>query len=249
MKIGLIGAGNISRIIANGAGDYEISCVYDLNKNSADEFSERFDCKTLAPDEFPKLDLIVEAASQEAVVEHVPGLLARGQDVMVMSVGAFADEELLKRVRKILSAKEAKLILPSGAIGGLDLVRSAKEGKIDSVRLTTTKPPGGLDGDYQKKTVVFEGSAKEACKKFPKNVNVSATLSLAGIGFDRTEVIIVADPKTARNTHEIEITGDFGRFYARFENLASPDNPKTSYVAAMSAVATIKNRESAIVIG
>ena len=134
-------------------------------------------------------------------------------------------------------------------------------GRVDSVTLTTTKPPLGFTGApgvEQKRidlrqirvpTELFSGPAREACRLFPANVNVAATLSLAGIGPDRTMVRIIADPGVSRNIHEVEVRGEFGVLRMRAENVPSPDNPKTSYLAILSAVATLRNLASQVQFG
>jgi len=249
MKIGLIGAGNIARIIADNADEYEISCVFDVREEVAKEFAEKYKCKFLKPEDFPKVDLVVEAASQAAVKEYCEKMLNQGQNMMVMSVGAFVDLYLFETLKKLAKSKKVRLIIPSGAVAGLDGIKSASVVGIDEVRLTTTKPPRGLGLDVAQKTVVFDGPASEAVKNFPKNVNVAATLSLIGIGFENTRVRIVADPEVHRNQHEIYAKGEFGEVRALVQNVPSPQNPKTSYLAALSAVSAIKRFSENIVIG
>lgn len=249
MKIGLIGAGNIARIIADNAKDYELVCVYDVDEKAANEFASKYSCDFLKPEEFPELDLVVEAASQEAVREYAEKIVSMGHNLMVMSVGAFVDLELFERLRKLAKSKKVRIILPSGAVAGLDGIKSASVGKIEEVTLTSTKPPKGLNLDVDKKTIVFEGPAAEAVKKYPKNVNVAATLSLVGIGFDKTQVRIVADPEISRNQHEIHVRGEFGEMRATVQNVPSPQNPKTSYLAALAAVSAIRRFDEKVVIG
>lgn len=249
MDIGIIGTGNIARIIAENASGYKIACAYDIIGDNGREFCKRYRCKFLKPEEFPKLDLVVEAASQEAVRQYAESFLRKGQNLMVMSVGALVDGKLFESLRKTAEKTGAGLILPSGAIAGLDGLRSANIGRIDEVTLTTTKPPAGLGVDVKSRTVLFEGPAKEAVKRFPKNVNVAATLSLAGIGFDKTRVKIVADPAVRDNRHEIFVKGEFGEMRVQVDNVPSPQNPKTSYLAAMSAIAAIKRFKESVAIG
>ena len=177
---------------------------------------------------------------------------------MMMSVGALvmnpALMDLAKEHGRVIHAS-------SGAIAGLDGVKSAAQGKLRSVTITTRKPPNGfrgveeverqgidldkLDGPH----VLFEGPAREAIKKFPASVNVSSALSLAGLGADRTTVRVVVDPEAQQNVHEIQVEGDFGRLTTRTENVPSPDNPKTSYLAALSALATLKRIADPVRIG
>lgn len=249
MEIGLVGTGNIAGVIAEKASDYRVVCAYDAREETGREFCRKHKCGFLKPDEFPKLDLVVEAASQEAVGQYAEAFLGKGQSLMVMSVGALVDQGLFNRLRKAAEMSGARLILPPGAIAGLDGLRSAGVGRIDEVMLTTTKPPAGLGVDVNARTVLFDGPAKEAVKKFPKNVNVAATLSLAGIGFDKTKVRVVADPAVKNNRHEVHVKGEFGEMRAQVDNVPSPQNPKTSYLAAMSAIAAIKRFKESVVIG
>jgi aspartate dehydrogenase len=156
---------------------------------------------------------------------------------------------------------DCKIFVPSGAIAGIDGLKSAKSASIDRVEISTTKNPKGLDGapfimanniniySFQKKTMIFEGNAKEAVKAFPANVNVAASLSLAGIGSEKTRVKIFVDPNASRNIHEITVEGDFGAFTCRIENVPSPENPKTSFLAALSAIATLKKITEPLQIG
>jgi len=249
MKIGLIGAGNIARIIADNAKDYEIVCVYDVDEKAANEFSSKYNCDFLKPEEFPELDLVVEAASQEAVKEYSEKIVSMGHNLMVMSVGAFVDLELFESLRSLAKSKKVRIILPSGAVAGLDGIKSANVGEIEEVTLTSTKPPKGLNLDVDTKTIVFEGPATEAVKKYPKNVNVAATISLVGLGFDKTQVRIVADPSVDKNQHEIFVKGEFGDMRCTVRNVPSPDNPKTSYLAALAAISAIRRFNNSIIIG
>jgi aspartate dehydrogenase len=205
-----------------------------------------------APPEFGVLpqmvaavDLVVEAAGISAVRELLPAVIENGKDLVVLSVGGLIDME-----NWIDPAAEAgtRIFCPSGAIAGLDAVKSAAVGRIDSATIMTRKPPGGLRGapylsergidldDLSEPRVVFDGTAREACRAFPANINVAAALSLAGIGVDRTRVQIVADPHARRNSHRIEVIGDAGSITTITENFPS-DNPKTSRLAALSAIA------------
>jgi aspartate dehydrogenase len=175
-----------------------------------------------------------------------------------MSVGGLlGNERLLKKA----AARGIKVYLPSGALCGIDGLKSASVGKIDSVTLVTRKPPRGLEGapylkergvdlkSISEETVLFDGSAEEAVRGFPQNVNVSAVLSLAGIGAKRTRVRIVASPGSSRNIHEVEITGEAGRITARTENVPSAANPRTSALAVFSAIATLEGITGGVKIG
>ncbi len=249
LRLGLIGAGNIACVIADNADVYEIVCVHDIVEERARDFANKYGCSVTEVHNFPKLDLVVEAASQEAVRQYAEDILRRKQSLMVMSVGAFVDIKLFGRLKRLAAENGVRLVLPSGAIAGLDGIKSAGVGEIQEVVLTTTKPPKGLGLEVNECTIVFEGPSSEAVRKFPKNVNIAATLSLAGIGFERTRVRIIADPGATSNQHEIYVRGEFGELSAKVKNVPSPQNPRTSYLAAMSAVSAIRRFRDPVVIG
>ena len=203
-------------------------------------------------------DLVIEAASGTTAAEVLKQALVYETDAMIMSVGGILlNPGLLKKIEK----KKLKLYVPSGAIAGLDALKAAKTGRIASVKITTRKPIAGLMGaPYLKannidlkriktEKVIFRGSAVEAVAVFPKNINVAAILSLAGIGPKKTRVEIVASRKIKRNTHTIEIKGDFGTMISCTENLPSRVNPKTSMLAMLSAIGTLDGIISNIKIG
>lgn len=165
-----------------------------------------------------------------------------------MSVGALADGELLA----LLQSSKGRIYIPTGAIAGIDAIRAVRH-LLDAVTLTTTKAPKALAGApffetsgikldaIEDRTVIYEGSAADAVRKFPANVNVAAVLSLAGIGFEKTRVRIVADPAFTTNQHEITATGSFGTFQFTVNNVPSPGNPKTSYLAVLSAIECLRS--------
>jgi aspartate dehydrogenase len=266
MKIALIGCGSIGTIIAQAITenriDVELKYVYDIDTKKALEFAKKFHTEYKDFDEILKedLDLILEAASQDAVRTLIPKALKAKKNVMIMSTGALVDEKLLEGIKEIADKNNLKVYLPSGAIVGLDGIKSASN-EIDSVTLKTTKPPKSLEGapffekyhvslnEIKRQTIVYEGPAEEAVKLFPSNVNVAASLSLAGIGPKRTKVQIIVDPNIKSNIHEIIAEGKFGVLKTRTENIPSPSNPKTSYLAALSAIATLKKITESIQIG
>ncbi|MBN2517228.1 MAG: aspartate dehydrogenase [Candidatus Altiarchaeota archaeon] len=262
LRVGLIGAGNIARVIAsNVSDDITIVCVYDQLTEKAEAFAKRYKCRFLKVDEFPKLDLVVEAASQDAVAEYGERTLEKGSNFMVMSVGAFSDESLFQRLKNKAEEKGLRILIPSGALVGLDGLKAAKRAGLDEVELITTKNPKSFeDSDYLReggirvseiraKTLLFEGEAKEAIRHFPKNINVAATLSLIGLGFKKTKVRIYADPGVAQNIHEVIARGKFGELHTKTMNIPSPDNPKTSYLAALSALTVIEDFASSVRVG
>jgi len=271
-KIAIIGCGAIGSVLARAidsgeAGDAELSMVYDLQLKRAKGLAKglksepRIARSVAEVCEDKHVDLVIEAASQVAVEQYSVNVLKSGKDLMVMSVGAFSDEGLFEEVRKAAKEGGCRLYIPSGAILGVDGIRAAIRPGIDEVLLTTRKPPANLAkvkyvrekkfdlSDLRVPLVVFEGSAREAVKAFPKSVNVAATLSLAGLGLDKTKVRVVADPSVDRNVHVIRVRGKAGEFVTEAHNVPSPDNPKTSYLAALSALRTLRNLTEAVVIG
>jgi len=258
LNIGIIGCGAITEAIVRGLAGVDrvkIRGLYDRHPPKVAYISGILKDSPGAFDfggMVKVCDLIIEAASQAAVCEFVLPALEAGKNVMIMSVGALADDELLGEIKRISEEKHCKVYIPSGAIAGIDGLRAGAESKIEKVRITTRKPPHtlGVEGDEAlKERILFEGSAREAVKRFPANINVSLTLSLAGIGPDLTRVVIIQDPAIDRNIHEVEVEGAFGRMKMRFENLPSPSNPKTSFLAALSAIAAIKRISNSLEVG
>ncbi len=246
MRIGIIGFGSIGSFLADNLKK-EVAWVVDADPASQQRARKAgFLALSFAPQGCGGVDLVVEAASQQAV----PLLLSCLPfcDVMVMSVGAFADETLLRKMKAAAERYGRKIYLPSGAIGGMDAI-SAVAGTAKSVLLETTKPPASLGRKDCKRTVIFEGSAREACRRYPKNVNVSATLSIAGVGFGRTRVRIITDPEVKRNTHRITVESAAGKMAFEFENVPSKENPKTSALAALSALSRIRKIKETLQIG
>ncbi|MDI6826268.1 MAG: aspartate dehydrogenase [Candidatus Aenigmarchaeota archaeon] len=267
MKIALIGCGNIGTIIAKAIEekkvDAKLECVYDIIEERGKEFAKKFVSTYKKFDDILKedLDLIIEAASQEAVRTLIPRALKAKKNVMIMSAGALVDEKLFHEIKELTDKNRLKVYIPSGAIAGLDGIKSANIIEIENVMLKTRKPPKSLEGapffekyhvnlnDIKNPTIIYEGPAKEAVRLFPQNVNIAASLSLAGIGPEKTKVQIIADPNIKSNIHEIIAEGKFGVLKTRVENIPSPDNPKTSYLAALSAIATLKKITEPIQIG
>ncbi|NOZ76327.1 MAG: aspartate dehydrogenase [Euryarchaeota archaeon] len=270
LKMALIGCGSIGRIIAGAVCQGEVRAslvmVLDRDKEAAGKVCELLEGRPAIAGGVEEIlasdaDMVVEAASVEAAKEVAVPVLESGKDLMLLSVGALADGAFYRRVLEAARDSGRKVYIPSGAIGGLDALKSAMVAQVEEVTLTTTKNPRGLAGApyleeqgidagaITEKRVVFEGSAAEAIKGFPANTNVAVALGVAGIGVERTRVRVVADPGATRNVHEIHVRGDFGQFTFRVENLPSPHNPKTSYLAGLSAVATLKRLTSPFQVG
>jgi aspartate dehydrogenase len=267
LKIGLVGCGaigaEIAKAIDTGVIDADLVAVCDHNPATATALIDSLRNKPVKAglaDLVDRSDVVVEAASQKAVPAVARAALAKGKRLMIMSVGALADPALLQEVKSLARVHGSQVYIPSGAISGLDALKSASMGTIRKVTLTTTKNPSGLKGApyiLEKKidlgaltgpTEIFEGSAAEAVKAFPANVNVAATLYLAA-GESDVRVKIIADPNIHVNRHEITVEGDFGRISTRVENVPSPRNPRTSYLAALSAIATLKSIVDPVKIG
>ncbi len=256
MKFGIVGCGNIGADICIGIKKEtipaELVALTDINPAQAKilERSFQFDEITCDLEEnAAKVDFLVECADASAVPSVVEAAIANHVDCLILSVGGLMeDPELFKRAQE----SGVQIRVPSGAMCGLDGIRSAMEAGLHSVTLTTRKPPAGLAGapyleeqgfdleNLAEPLVVFEGSAKDAVKAFPKNVNVAAALSFAGIGPEETMVRIIADPDATLNIHEVVVEGAFGRLKTVTENLPSPRNPKSSYLASLSGVAELR---------
>lgn len=198
------------------------------------------------------LDLAIDCAGHGGLKEHAPALLAGGVDLITVSNGALADAGLAVALEDAAKSGGARLELLSGAVGGIDALAAAKIGGLSQVTYVGRKPPKGWMGtpaeenldldNLTEPAVHFEGSAREAALRYPKNANVAATIALAGIGLEETRVRLIADPTSDANCHEIEAEGTFGRFSFRIEGKALPDNPKSSALTAMSVVRAVLNR-------
>jgi len=267
VRIGIIGCGTIgSRIAAHIddklKGRAKLIALSDADVKKAKDLSRELKAgpKVLSiPRLIKSSDLIIEAASAKISGNIARRAVNAGKDVMVMSTGGLL--KAYKAIFGLAEKKKARIYLPSGAICGLDGIKGAKLSEIKKVALTTRKPPEGFRGapyvvkhnidlgGIKKDTVLFEGDAFKAMEGFPANINVAATLSLCGIGPKKTRVRIIASPSIKRNIHEIEVEGSFGKIVARTENVPSPGNPKTSYMAVLSAMATLDGILEKVKIG
>ena len=258
MNIGIIGGGSIASFLLKEINHNQVPGLYVQSIYIRDE--EKYSALTknygielysdlsqfLASD----IDIVVEAANVQAVHELVPAVLKK-KDVILISIGALSEEVLYQKIYAVAEKYKRIVYLPSGAIGGLDLLQSAHAlGGVHEVSLTTRKPARSLlDEEVDKEVVIFDGTADEAIKKFPKNINVSIILSLAGIGIQKTRVKIIADPVIENNSHMINISGTFGTASFSIKNAPMATNPKTSYAAALSVLSTLKRCTSNIKLG
>jgi len=262
MKIGVIGCGAIGsvlcRFIDKELEDSELVAVCDIDKGRAEKVVESLGSKARVTDIdnlIKESELVVEAVSPSIVKSLLEKCIEHKKHLMVMSVGG-----IIQNIG-LLDKLTARLFIPSGAICGIDGVKAANVEEISSATITSTKSPKSLEGApyivennidlgaIKEKKIIFEGNALEAIKGFPKNVNVSAVLSLAGIGAEKTKVKVVVDPSIKRNMHEIEVIGSFGKLYTKTENVLSHLNPKTSHMAVLSACATLKRLVGHVKIG
>jgi len=203
-------------------------------------------------------ELVAEVAGQTAVAEHGDKVLRSGIDLLVISVGALAAPALLARLKSAAQDGNSRILLPAGAIGGIDAIAAMRVAGLTSVRYRSRKPPAAWRGspaervvDLDKltqRTVLYKGPAGEAALLYPQNANVAAAVALAGLGFDATDVELVADPNAPGNVHEIEAEGAAGRFAIQLQGNPSRSNPKTSALAAMSVARALLNERATIVI-
>jgi len=269
LRIGIVGCGAIGSslakvIVKDFSRQALLGGLYDLDRDKTKKLSlsllgtNRLSRKSLK-ELLKNSELIIESASAKDSWDIAKLALANGKDIMIMSVGGVLGR--LKPLTVLAKQQKAKIYIPSGAISGLDALKAAAIAKINKVLLTTTKHPLSFKGvkyveekkinlaGIKKDRVLFSGRARDAVKYFPQNINVAAVLSLAGIGENKTLVKIIASPRAARNMHEIRITSDAGDIFTRTENIVHPDNPKTSYLAVLSAVAVLKQILQPVKIG
>jgi aspartate dehydrogenase len=249
MKLGLIGKGAIARYVgpALEAQGHEIAAVL----LRPERVSPGATLEVGNVDDLPRdIDIMIDCAGHVALASYGPQILARGMDMVTVSLGALADPKIMGALEQAAAKGRSKLHLTSGAIGALDCLRAARIGTLQAVTYTGRKPPKGWIGSPAESKVNlatltegshvhFEGSAREAALSYSKNANVAAAVALAGLGFDDTQVCLVADPSIRQNIHEITAKGAFGDFHFQISGNSLPDNPRSSALAAMSVVAKL----------
>ncbi len=269
LRVAIAGAGAIASVLVDGiargeAGNARLTVLGCLTAELAAVRVRAARQSAVATDDLTTLpehaSLVVEAAGQAVVRQYAAGWLRAGCDVMILSAGALVDPAVAADLFAEAELHGRRIYVPSGAIAGIDGIRAGALGGLRALDLRTTKPPAGLRGAphvvahaidldlLTEPTTIFEGTVAEAVRAFPSNVNVAAVLALAGEGVP-VRVVVIADPTSTANTHEITASGDFGEFRVRLDNLPSPANPKTSALAPLSALAMLRRLTAPVWIG
>ena len=258
VNIGIVGCGaigsRIARSVSQELKDHcELSGLYDIDlkksQNLAAEIKRKKAFKKTYQDLLKNCAFVIEAVNAADTHTIIQQALLAKRNVLAMSVGKLLNREDLFQLAK---KNHCQILIPSGALAGIDAIKAASLANISSIILTTRKPPSGfanspyveekgiLLGEISCETVIFDGDVDTAVQFFPKNINVAATIALACECKDKMSVRIVTSPEYKTNSHEIEVVGDFGRMVSRTDNMVCPDNPKTSYLAVLSAIQTLK---------
>jgi len=258
MRVGLIGLGAIGRgVLRLLRSDDEVELVGALvaNLDKSRDPGAPAVCGSLAELLDKRPEVIVELAGHAALRCYGPPVLRAGVDLIVISVGALADPGVERAITEAARAGGGRVLVASGAIGALDAIASAAVcGGLKRVTHTTRKPARALLEPAEAALLtepreLFRGSAREGALRFPESINVAAAVSLAGIGLDRTEVCVIADPTVHRNSHEVVAQGDFGDLRFEIHNIPSDDNPRTGRLVAMSIVHALRRRHARLVVG
>ena len=267
-KVALIGYGAIARIalgkIVEHDPNKQIKIVGVLvRKNKEEETRAALDSSIAVVTSIEELirlspNVIAECAGQGAITQYAEKILRAGIDLIVISTGALAVDELRNNLTNICARNNSRLLMPSGAIAGIDGMNSLQIGGLKSVLYTSTKPPMAWEGtpaeekfdlvSINKRTELYKGPAREAARLYPKNANLAATVALAGLGMDETQILLVADPDVApNNVGRIDAEGEFGKLSVEGRGMPAPDNPKTSATTALSlAHAILKDTRTII---
>lgn len=267
IKIGIIGCGAIgSRIAKSIKNELSHYCLlkglYDIVPQKAEELAKSLKTRNLVCHSTGELisrcQFVVEAVNSPETERILSQILKARKGILVMSVGRILNA---KSLFSLANRNKCPVLIPSGAISGLDAVKAASQVKIKHITLTTRKSPAGFaQSEYltrkgiqlkniRSETVLYDGNVDKAIKFFPQNINVAATLALASGALDKIRIKIIASPEHKTNSHEVVIEGDFGKMISRTENVVCPDNAKTSYLAVLSAIRTLKQHFERIKIG
>jgi len=260
-QVTLIGCGAIGRTLLARMADHptvRITHVVVSEGHLAECQASLGTGVTVCSEVPPETTLLVECAGHGAITAHVLPALERGIECAVLSIGALSEDGLPEQLAEAAQGGGTRVHLLAGAIGGIDAIASARLAGLDSVTYTGRKPPAGWRGTTAEQvvdlgaitvpTVILEASAREAARLYPKNANVAATVSLAGLGLDATRVRLIADPTVTENIHEIDVRGAFGEMQITMRGKPLPDNPKTSALTVLSALRFLHNRTSPVTI-
>jgi aspartate dehydrogenase len=257
MRVGLIGLGAIARgVLALLSPQDNIDVVGALVRDTSKPRDEKSPpiCGDLGELLARGPEVVVEAAGHTALRCYGPPVLQSGLDLLMVSVGILADAETYCALEAAAQDGHSRAIVVSGAIGALDAIASAAVGGLTSVTHTTRKPARALlsreeAADLAGPRELYAGSAREGVLRFPESINVASAVSLAGIGLDRTQVRVIADPGVDRNRHEVVVKGTFGELRFEIANIPSDTNPRTGRLVAMSVVHALRRRQAGIQIG
>lgn len=248
-RVGLLGCGNIGGIIAERS-EAEIVAVHDMCPERANKVAQH--CGATVVDDLCEFlhsdfDVLVEAASVDAVRNYASAALEAGKDLVILSIGGLVNTDFREALIASARTRGRRIHLPSGALAGLDAVTVGRISPLHTLRLCTTKPPVSLGVEVNQRTRVFSGPASACIEQFPRNINVAVTLSIAA--GREADVELWADPEVHGNIHEILAEGEFGRISVRLDNQPSPDNPRTSYLAALSVLSLLADLGEPLRIG
>ncbi len=267
LKVGILGCGAIGSRIAQSINeqlknDCLLTGLFDIDALKANRLGKKLKTKNLTKSSLAQLiissDLIVEACSAKDTLSLIKKIISAKKHVLVMSSGKLLSAENLFQLAK---KNKCSILIPTGAIAGIDAIKSAAISGIKAITITTRKPPAGLMNNpylakkkidlskLKKEKIVFEGNVAAAVKAFPQNINVAATIALASGCKNKLRIRIITSPKFKSNSHEIEVISKAGKMIARTENVPCPDNPKTSYLAPLSGIQTLKQFCEGIFIG
>ena len=259
LKIGVIGLGYIGTqiidYITKSDEKYILEAVFDVDNQRLEEVLEMFPKarKMTSITDFNDCDVVIEAAVQDVVINVFDEVVKKEKYFIPMSVGAFiTNNELYSKFNDLSQNKKKRILLPSGAIGGFDAIKAINSIGIESSKLVTNKPlkvfanhtyvrEQEIKLSNSESTLVFQGNAKGAASVFPRSINVGARLALATLGPEKTMVEVYANPNIEKNIHEIEIVSEVGNYKFSFQNNPAPTNPKTSWLAALSAIELLEN--------
>ncbi len=259
MKLGIVGCGAIGSFVAQQIDkgflpNWDLIVVFDVDFNKCrllvDSLSKKPQ-KASNLEEFLNynVDVVLESASQEALKSYAFKILENGKDLVIMSAGALAEDGFRVSLFDFAIKKNRKIYIPSGAVAGLDGLKALSYVTINKAKLTTRKPPVGLGREVKEPETIFKGSARMAAKLFPQNINVAVALGLAGDILEKLEVEIIVDPSVQNNEHTIEVESEAAELKISLKNRPFPNNPKTSFLAALSCLEILRSIGSNIIVG